>query len=357
VSAGSAGARVADPVHRAAVALTVGGVFRGSGFFTAGGLVVTSAQVVAGAADVPVVVTYPEGSYEVPPGGIRVRPERGDDGWVFPYPELAVLSGPGQDRHATARLAAGDPAAGTEVTALGYSSCAPAPGVRPDRLVLRVGSRSGDVRRMLGDEGRDGLSGSMLVDADGLVVGVLRSSRSFADARGGWFTPVSALRALPALPGGPGAVPAAPPGAATAPPRGPSAGGVRPATTVPAPPPVPPRVPASAPAAAPTDTELTDALLAFPALARADIRFDLLQRMGGRLGLPHPFDPEERSAARDHLYRLVRHCRGFRDERAALCALCAAVAEIAPYDRALERLQELIGRAVGGGRCGERDGG
>ncbi|HEY5836700.1 trypsin-like peptidase domain-containing protein [Streptomyces sp.] len=314
------GSDAAGLLHRAAVSVGVAGAFRGSGFFAGEGTVVTAAHVVAGAS-APVVVTWPDGSYEVAPAGVRAHPEHGDGGRFFPFPDLAVLSGPRWGAHPVARLAAADPAPGTEVTALGYSTHTPTNGVQPDTLVLRVGGRSGDFVRVLGDGVRDGLSGSMLVDADGLVVGVLKGSRSYVDAQGGWFTPVSAVHALLGT--------AAPP----------------PVSSAPAPPPLAP----PSPAPPPTDSELVDALTAFPALARAEARHDLLHRMGDLLGLPYSFEVEERPARRDHLFRLILACRHFRDARAALTALCTAMTEIAPHDKALEPLRDLVGRAVTGG--------
>lgn len=298
----------ADDPHGPAVRIAVGGEFAGSGFYAGGGIVVTAAHVVAGRDGAEIGVDDRRGTVKA-----RAYPEAGDGGRFFPYPDLAVLSGTGWEPHPVAVLAAHDPAPGTDVLALGYSTHTPTPGVQPDTLALRVAGRSGAFLRVLGDRIREGFSGSMLVDPAGQVVGVLKGSRSYADALGGWCTPVSALHTLLGTPPLP-----------------------RPQV------PDPPQAPAP-----PSDADLVDALLAFPALARPEGRYDLQERMGDHLGLPYSFEVDDRPARRDHLYRLVLSCRHFRDERAALRALYTAMEEIVPYDKALERLRELVGRATG----------
>lgn len=318
----------ADGRHSPAVWIEVGGAFRGSGFLVGDGLAVTAAHVVAHAVaeKAAPAVRHPSGTWPVPAGGVRAVPARGDGGRFHPYPDLALLTVPGWTGHPVAALAAADAGPGTEVSALGYSPRTPTPGVQPDSLELRVGNRSGDFVRILGDGVREGFSGSMLLDGAGLVVGVVKGSRAYRDDQGGWCTPVSALRTLLGLPA-------------------PVVSSVPSVLSVPSVPSVPAPEESGPP---PTDPELVDALLAFPQLARAEGRHDLLERMGDHLGLPYSFEVAERSGRRDHLFRLVSGCRHFRDERAALRALYTAMEEIVPYDRALERLRDLVGRAVGG---------
>ncbi|WP_457028553.1 effector-associated domain 2-containing protein [Kitasatospora sp. P5_F3] len=157
-----------------------------------------------------------------------------------------------------------------------------------------------------------GFSGSMVVGPDGLVAGVLKGSRHYKQDLGGWYIPLAALTAL----------------------LGPAARqGVRP--------------PGERPGALPSDAQLVEVLMAFPVTARADGRFDLLEKMGDHLGLPHSFEAEERADRRDHLSRIVRRCRHHRDGRAALRALYTAMEELVPYDGALEDLRTVIGRAAG----------
>lgn len=324
-------ATVRDP-HAAAVWVrdSENGAFAGSGFALPGGLVVTAAHVVAGRGRPEVV--HPAGTYQV--ARVTAVPEEAGEGVFHPYPDLALLTLSAHGGAApTARLAPADPAPGTEVIAVGYSTHTPVPGVQPDTLTLRVGGRSASYTRVLGDSVRDGFSGSMLVESGtGLVAGVLKGSRSYRDALGGWFTPVSALHALLAAAGDEPACASGTAAAGRTTGEHGAAGGEGP------PPPGPPA----------SDTDLVDALMAFPALARAGTRYDLLDAMGVHLRLPYPFEAEERPGTRDHLRRIVRACRRHRDERAALHALYLAMEETVPYDKALEHLRDVVGRAAGG---------
>lgn len=302
-----------DSLHRCAVWISAGGTFCGSGFLASTGLVVTAAHVVVDAEtrSAEVEVHHSSGTYTVPAGGIRAEPRAGDGGRFHPYPDLAALSIPQWSGHPVLELAKGEAEPGTEVTAVGFSLGTPSPGVQPETLALRVVGRSGAFTRVLGDGVREGYSGSMLLGSDGLVCGVLKGSRSYRDDQGGWFIPLAALAEFL---------------------------GMRRAAPV----------PAGGETDRAGDGELVEALMAFSAMARSDSRYDLLDKMGDHLGLPHSFESEDRPERRDHLYRLVRRCRHYRDERAALVAVYTAMEELAPYDGALERLRLVIGRAIGG---------
>ncbi|MEK2493427.1 trypsin-like peptidase domain-containing protein [Kitasatospora purpeofusca] len=304
----------AEALRRSTVVITVAGGFRGSGFLVAPGLAVTAAHVVARAARAAeaVGVRHESGEHAVPADRIRLAPETGEGNGsgsgYYPFPDLALLDVPDWTGHPVVRLAATEAEPDTVLTALGYSTHTPSPGVRPDTLRLRVVGLADRYLGVRGDGIRDGHSGSMLVDGDGLVRGVLKGSRSFQRDEGGWYTPVGALTALLGTAGV-------------------------------APPPAPP--------APPGNGELVDALMAFPLLRRPEGRFDLLDAMAEQLGLAHSFEAEERPDRRTHLHQIVRACRGFRDSRAALRALRAAMAELAPDDGALGTLDALVGRALG----------
>ncbi|MGF1428519.1 trypsin-like serine peptidase [Kitasatospora sp. LaBMicrA B282] len=325
------GRAAAEELHRCTVRIeTLAGAFHGSGFLVAPGLAVTAAHVVllARRADpaAGLTIRHESGAHPVEPAAIRVDPAVGDGTGFHPFPDLATLAMPGWTGHPVAPLAAVEAETGAALTALGYSTFTPSPGARPDTLALRVVGRAGEFVRVQGDGVRQGLSGSLLAGADGLVYGVLKGSRSYEQEQGGWYVPIGALAAFL--------------GEAVAP------------RVPPAPPlqPFPPSPPSPLPP--PTDAELVTALLAFPQLRRSAGRFDLLEAMGARLGLPAAFEAEERGDAREHLHRIVQRCRHYRDERAALRALAAALGELAPYDAALERLRELVGRAVGDPEAG-----
>ncbi|MFJ8430748.1 trypsin-like peptidase domain-containing protein [Kitasatospora sp. NPDC094019] len=305
----------AEALRRSTVVITVAGDFRGSGFLVAPGLAVTAAHVVARAvrAAEPVGVRHESGEHAVPADRIRLAPEpgEGDERGNYPFPDLALLGVPDWTGHPVARLATAEAEPDTVLTALGHSTHTPSPGARPDTLRLRVVGLADRYLGVRGDGIREGHSGSMLVDGDGLVRGVLKGSRAFQRDEGGWYTPVGALTALL------------------------DAAGV----VLPGPP--------SAPAAPPGNGELVDALMAFELLRRPDGRFDLLDTMGRHLDLKHSFEAEERPDRRTHLHQIVRACRGFRDGRTALRALRSAMAELAPDDGALDALDAVVGRALG----------
>ncbi|MFB7670255.1 trypsin-like peptidase domain-containing protein [Kitasatospora purpeofusca] len=318
------GLAAAEELRRSTVVITVAGGFRGSGFLVAPGLAVTAAHVVAPAARAaePVGVRHESGEYTVPADRIRLAPETGEGSGGssgssgngkghYPFPDLALLGVPDWTGHPVVRLAATEAEPDTVLTALGYSTHTPSPGARPDTLRLRVVGLADRYLGVRGDGIREGHSGSMLVDGDGLVRGVLKGSRAFQLDAGGWYTPVGALTALLGTAG------VAPPG----------------------PPPPPP--------APPGNGELVDALMAFELLRRADGRYDLLDTMGVHLGLTHSFEAEERPDRRTHLHQIVRACRSFRDGRSALRALRTAMAELAPDDGALDALDAVVGRALG----------
>ncbi|MEV0188901.1 trypsin-like peptidase domain-containing protein [Kitasatospora purpeofusca] len=317
------GLAATEALRRCTVVITVAGGFRGSGFLVAPGLAVTAAHVVAPAARAaePVGVRHESGEHTVPADRIRLAPEVGEGSGgsssgngkgYYPFPDLALLGVPGWTGHPVARLAAAEAETDSVLTALGYSTHTPSPGARPDTLRLRVVGLADRYLGVRGDGIREGHSGSMLVDGNGLVRGVLKGSRSFQRDEGGWYTPVGALTVLL------------------------DTAGVAPPT----------------PLAPPGNGELVDALMDFELLRRAEGRYDLLDAMGRQLDLKHSFEAEERPDRRTHLHQIVRACRSFRDGRTALRALRSAMAELAPDDGSLDRLDAVVGRAL----CEREDG-
>ncbi|WBP85396.1 S1 family peptidase [Kitasatospora cathayae] len=299
----------AEALHRCAVRIEAANGFRGSGFLVGPGLAVTCAHVVLDRRGVAegLVVRHESSTYPVLPGAVRAEPDTAGTGPFEAFPDLALLDVPAAagTGHPVAPLAGGEAEPGSWLTALGHSEATPSPGVNPDTVALQVVGRSGELTRV-GGFVQPGFSGSMLVGSDGLVCGVLKGSRSYKQDLGGWYVPLAALIAF-----------------------------------------LGPVVQLVAPEPSPSDTELVAALMAVRYTARADGRFDLLERMGEHLGLPHSFEVEERSDRRDHLFRIVSRCRHHRDASAALRALYAALAELAPYDGALDRLRSLVERATG----------
>ncbi|MBD0695678.1 trypsin-like peptidase domain-containing protein [Streptomyces sp. CBMA123] len=306
-----------EALHRCAVRIEAATGFRGSGFLVAPGLVVTCAHVVLDRRGVTegLVVRNGSSAHPVPPGAVRAEPDTMSGGALEPFPDLALLDVPAVAGagYPVAPLADGEAEPGSWLTALGYSTQTPTPGPSADTTALQVVGRSGEFIGVTGLV-QPGFSGSMLAGPDGLVRGVLKGTRSYKQDLGGWYIPLAALLAF--------------------------LGRVVPAVTA---------VAAVAAEPAPTDAELVAALMAVPYTARADGRFDLLERMGEHLGLPHSFEVEERSDRRDHLFRIVRRCRYHRDAPAALRALYTALEELAPYDGALERLRAVLERAAADG--------
>ncbi|MBV2155034.1 trypsin-like peptidase domain-containing protein [Kitasatospora sp. SUK 42] len=300
-----------EALRRCTVLVETANGVRASGFLVAPGQVVTCARVVlnGGKTAEGLVVRHESGTYPVEPGNVRAEPATAGTGPFEAFPDLALLTVPAAagTGHPVAPLAGDEAAPGTRLTAFGYSAYTPTPGVHPDTLALQVVGRSGEFIRVEGAAVKPGFGGGMLVGPDGLVCGVLKGSGADRRIRGGWYVPLAALRAF-----------------------------------------LGPEVPAEPPEPPPDDAELVDALMAIPYTARADSRFDLLDRMGELLGLPHSFEAEERSGRRDHLFRIVSRCRHHRDAPAALRALYTALEELAPYDGALERLRSVVGRAAGG---------
>ncbi|MFF2780903.1 trypsin-like peptidase domain-containing protein [Streptomyces sp. NPDC058052] len=291
--------------------ISAGGEFIGSGFLAGAGVVVTAAHVVVDGAKpaADLIVHHASGEYPVPNHAVTAHPSSGGVGGFYPHPDLAILRVEDLNSHPILPLATVPPPTGTELMALGYSIAGPGDGVQPEALTLKVSGWSGPYTRLLGDGPRPGHSGSPLVNPQGMVCGVLKGSRNYKVDQGGWSVTLDDL--LHVL-------------------------GERPAPT---------RV-ASGPV--PTDADIVDALMGFPGLSRPDNRYDLLDRMGELLGLPYSFEADERPAKRDHLSRIVHRARHFRDGTAALIAIYTAMEELAPYDGALERLREVVGRSVGG---------
>jgi hypothetical protein len=121
--------------------------------------------------------------------------------------------------------------------------------VQPDSLLLETSGPAGPFIRVIGDEVKGGLSGSMAMRrSTGLVCGVLKGTRDYKAVRGGWITLVPAL--LEVL--GPVAT-------------------VRRAQV--------------------TDQDVMDVLLQFDQLAQLQGRYDLLSIMGSLLGMRHARRP------------------------------------------------------------------
>ncbi|TXS52789.1 trypsin-like peptidase domain-containing protein [Streptomyces sp. t39] len=284
--------------------------FCGSGFLTSAGTVTTAAHVLVGDGTLrDLVIHHASGTYPVNSRDVRAEPKNSDGGLFYPFPDLATVHVPALSDYPVLPLAQSEAPIGSEVTCLGYSSSVLGiDEVQPETLLLRVAGVSGPFRRFLGDGVRPGHSGAAVLGQDGAVCGVLKGSRNYKDDAGGWFVPVTTLAQFLGVQ--------------------PRAAAVR--------------------RQEPTQAEVVDALLAFGVLAGPEARFDLLEIMGKHLRLPQSFDADYRPDRRGHLQRIVSRIGSFYDRSGAYRALYTAMEELNPYDQALKRLHEVIGRAIGG---------
>jgi Trypsin-like peptidase domain/Effector-associated domain 2 len=301
--------------------------FRGNGFLVAPGLLVTCAHVVAGA-EGRLTVHHDGRERTFPRRAARLRPPSRAGHPDHPFPDLAVVQVAGWADHPCAPLAAQDPAAGAEVAAWGFSPHTPEPGAGRSSLLLRVAGPAGRFVRVQGDEVKDGHSGTMAVDADGAVCGVVKGSCDYAGVRGGWLTPVSALRSVlaadfpgvlpePAAPPEPSPVQAAPPGS-----FGASA--------------------ATARHGLPDIFAVVRAAEAVPDMDDPGFRQRVIDLMRRRLAPESGFSADYRAHPRDHLLEIVTRCHSHRTPAAALAALRDAVTFLRPDDAATAALHHLL---------------
>jgi hypothetical protein len=310
------------------VHLSAAGEFIGSGFLVAPGLVVTCAHVPGRA---------PAGELAVHHGALRCTVRRADftplpattdteSGPFYPFPDLAVIRVPEFAHLRAVELAAADPPTGRVVTVVGFSRYTPVRGPEPlsSGLLLKIGGPDGPYLRIIEDEVKDGLSGGMVVNHDagpdqGRVCGVVKGSRDFNGARGGWITPVSALRQLldSAFPG---ALPS-------------------------------PAVPD--PTAAPAATAVVELTLEqqdrlvdlLEGVWDGGPRFQtlMLQQMARYLDLPGEFPAGRADTAREQWTLVVQRCLHRTDKDRAFHAIGWALERLRPGDAVVREVQTLLG--------------
>ncbi|WP_329619364.1 trypsin-like peptidase domain-containing protein [Streptomyces sp. NBC_01255] len=293
----------------AAVWLSDATGFLGSGFLVTPRHVVTAAHVVVASwrSQECVTVLHRGERLLVRESDIKASPKHGGTGTSYPFPDLALLTLEHHDGRPYAELAAADPEPAEQVHVLGFSTYAPDEGVHPDSLLLEVTGPVGPYVRVRGDEVKDGMSGSMVMRAGtGEVCGVLKGSRDYDSPRGGWITPVSALRAWLAdlLP--------------------------EPRTVL-------------VPDALPYTMRIVAVLQGLPDAEDPDFRRQILRLMGEELGLTTAFQAAYRPHPRDHLLEIVQRCRSYRNPRLAYRALGHAVESLRPGEAAVHELRTVLG--------------
>ncbi|MEU7072298.1 trypsin-like peptidase domain-containing protein [Streptomyces narbonensis] len=300
----------AGGMRDAAVWLSDATGFLGSGFLVTPRHVVTAAHVVVASwrSHEGVTVHHQGEQLLVREGAIEAFPEHGGTGTAYPFPDLALITLEHRDGRPYAVLAAADPEPAEQVHVWGFSTYAPDEGVHPDSLLLEVTGPIGPYIRVRGDEVKDGMSGGMVMRAGtGEVCGVLKGSRDYDSPRGGWITPVSALRAWLA-------------------------------DLLPEPRTAPPE-----PEAFPDTMRVVAALQGLPDAEDPDFRRQILRLMGEELGLTTAFQAAYRPHPRDHLLEIVHRCRSHRNPRLAYRALGQAVESLRPDESAVHELRAALG--------------
>ncbi|MFE1318495.1 serine protease [Kitasatospora phosalacinea] len=294
MSPDSAAVLLADPA----------GAFLGSGFHLGAGLLVSCAHVVHGhpeltAAARPGAAAHPVRSARLfPPGPVPGAA-------AYPRPDLALLTAPGLADAPAVPLAGRDPAGGAAVLVHGFAVNPVTGEVGPESARLTVAGPSGLGLRVQLGWIQPGLSGSMAVDGQGRVVGVVKATADGGDPVGGWLTPLSEL--LPLLP--PTTAPPAP----------------RPAVT------------------AVTAGEVARLLAEAAPLQDPAVRLELVQAVNERLGPGEEVKVAYHALAALHLRALAACCLQHRRPAAALRALLAGARELCGPHRALDELDALLG--------------
>jgi hypothetical protein len=170
------------------------GAFLGSGFFIAPNIVVTSAHLLAAAAGT-VRVHRPEAANPREVTSRILYPSKNDRAnHYYPFPDLALATVDGPVATAWADLDSRPPTSGEKLTVRGFSTKTPSPEISPRELLVTVAGVDGSFLRIIGDEVTDGLSGGIVTrQGSRLVCAVLKASRDFNNARGGWITTTDAL--------------------------------------------------------------------------------------------------------------------------------------------------------------------
>ncbi|BCJ28751.1 serine protease [Actinocatenispora sera] len=181
--------------RRSTVQVWSGGTHLGSGFFAADGLVLTCAHVVW---QQPDRVTLRWEEHELP-GEVVVRaPAEFGAGSFYGFPDLAVIRIGTAIDHPVPWLAQPGAKVPRRLTAYGFTTATPDPGVGLEGVELWVAGRSGArYLNVTNAEIHRGMSGGPVLDpATGQVYGVVKGSRDYATPRGGWLIRTAAVQDL-----------------------------------------------------------------------------------------------------------------------------------------------------------------
>ncbi|MFD8598712.1 trypsin-like peptidase domain-containing protein [Kitasatospora sp. NPDC059646] len=273
------------------------GEFLGSGFHLGAGRVISCAHVVAGR---PTLTARHAGAAHPARVVLLAPPERPPGAAAHPPPDLAVLDVPGLAGAPSVPLSDRDIVNGAAALVHGFAVNEVTHEVGPESAQLTVAGPSGlGLRVQLGSI-PFGLSGSMAIDGNGRVIGVVKATAHTSETRGGWITPVSAL--LPLL----GERPPAPPGR---------------------------KVTAHACARLLADVDL---------LQDPPARLALIQYVNAELGPTAGIRVPYNALAFLHLSGIAAACLNHRDPTTALRALLNAAFTICGPQQALDDLAQLL---------------
>jgi trypsin-like peptidase/NACHT domain-containing protein len=166
--------------------------FLGSGFFAARGIVATCAHVVPGT-DARVSVRWSGETYSATV--VSRLPTAAGEADFYPFPDVALLRLDNPPYHPSAVLRERASDESDRIVALGYSTAGPDEGLVDHSAELKPMGWSGRYLRIAGDELQRGMSGSPAVhSSSGALFGMVKASKDFDADRGGWVTPVKAIR-------------------------------------------------------------------------------------------------------------------------------------------------------------------
>jgi hypothetical protein len=193
-SAGSFDMAIRDAARRSTVRI-ISGTSRGSGFFARQGVVLTCAHIV-GERDTATVV-WEDREYS---GKVRPHPNETeyDDPELWPFPDVAVIRlTDAPPDHPVPYFGDSTPLEGDRLLAYGFTDGDLEPGPQSDGVLVTTAGAAGNYLRVKDDQIVEGMSGSLAISTTtGLVMGMIKASRSTDAPQGGWICPSNVLSEL-----------------------------------------------------------------------------------------------------------------------------------------------------------------
>ena len=128
------------------------------------------------------------------------RPADRGKGEYWAFPDLALVAIDDDIVHPVAILDQELPRAGDILQAYGFSEKTPQSGPQADSSQIVAAGEAGNYLRVKDDQIVGGLSGCLVVNVrTRLVAGVVKASRDFGNALGGWIIPAAHIKSLPTV--------------------------------------------------------------------------------------------------------------------------------------------------------------